>query len=132
MALITTPDRRIIVTRRKNDPAKGMLDFPGGFAHPGETIETCLKREIKEELRLDITSLEYLFSLPNTYRFADVTYDITDFVFRCRVENPNTAQPQDDVEAVYFMDAGALNKDQFGLDSAKAVVDRLCSGDIRP
>jgi len=131
IALIFTPDNELVVTKRKNAPAKGMLDFPGGFAEPGESIENCIKREVNEELCLDIISATYLFSLPNTYHYADVTYDITDFVFQCRVDHFEKARPGDDVLALYFSDITSLDRNLFGLDSARAVVDRLQAGTVK-
>ena len=65
IGLIFNPENELLVTTRKNDPYKGMLDLPGGFAEPNESIETCITREIREELNLDITDLAYLYSLPN-------------------------------------------------------------------
>jgi len=76
IALIFSPANNLLVTRRKYDPAKGMLDFPGGFADPGETIEECLIREVKEELNLDMEKLTYICSYPNTYQFKKVISQI--------------------------------------------------------
>ncbi len=52
MALILNEKNQLLVTRRKQDPFKGTLDLPGGFAEPGEGIEQSLIREIKEELEI--------------------------------------------------------------------------------
>lgn len=128
IGLIFRRDKKLLVTRRKHPPARGMLDFPGGFAQPGETIEACMEREIKEELSIGISSMTYLFSLPNTYLYAGVRYDITDFVFLCRAEHPEDAVPGDDVADVLFMDINELDTVQFGLESPKTVIERLCSG----
>ena len=58
-ALITDEEGRLLVTVRKGEPAKGTWDLPGGFADPGESVEETVRREIKEELGLDIISLSY-------------------------------------------------------------------------
>ena len=39
VAIIKNAKGELLVERRKNEPAKGMLDLPGGFAMPGETAE---------------------------------------------------------------------------------------------
>jgi mutator protein MutT len=32
----------------------GVWEFPGGKLEPGETIEECIQREVKEELAMEI------------------------------------------------------------------------------
>ncbi|MBU2630320.1 MAG: NUDIX domain-containing protein [Proteobacteria bacterium] len=125
IAVIFNKDNALLVTRRKHDPAKGMLDLPGGFADPGETIEACLIREIKEELNLDILFLKYFCSIPNTYTYKSVTYSITDFVFLCTVNDFNAITACDDISDFYFMELCQLDKSLFGLESTKIIIDRL-------
>lgn len=125
IALIFNKNNELLVTKRKHHPAKGLLDFPGGFANPGETIEACLKREIKEELNLDIISLNYFCSAPNTYIYKTVAYTITDFAFLCIVEDFTVIKAYDDISAFYFMELTRLDKSLFGLESPKIIIDRL-------
>ncbi|MCD4719708.1 MAG: NUDIX domain-containing protein [Desulfobacula sp.] len=130
IALIFNKKGELLVTKRRYDPAKGMLDFPGGFTDPGETIEACLIREIKEELNLKITSLKYFCSVPNTYVYKTVTYSIIDFAFLCSVDDFDTIKASDDVSDFYFMELTNLDINRFGLDSPKIVIDRLREGPI--
>ena len=44
----------IILIRRKYDPFKGLWALPGGFVEYGETVETAVLREVKEETGLDV------------------------------------------------------------------------------
>lgn len=125
IALIFNEKKELLVTTRRHDPAKGSLDFPGGFAEPGETIETCLAREIKEELNLNIISLKYFCSVPNIYLYKNVTYTITDFAFFCYVENFNTIKACDDILDFKFINPAQIDKILFGLESPKVVLDRL-------
>jgi 8-oxo-dGTP diphosphatase len=54
-AAILTQAGRVLIARRKPGASQaGMWEFPGGKVRPGETPEECLKREIREELGLDI------------------------------------------------------------------------------
>jgi len=102
-----------------------MLDFPGGFAEPGETLEECLVREIKEELNLDAGSLNYFCSVPNTYIYKDVTYSITDSAFFCQVPDFGPITARDDILDFSFMNPAALNKNDFGFESSKIILDRI-------
>ena len=61
VAFIVNGKGEILVERRKNEPAKGTLDLPGGFAEPGETAEEGVRREVHEETNLTVLEAEYLF-----------------------------------------------------------------------
>jgi len=114
---------QLLVTQRKQDPFKGTLDLPGGFAEPGESIEQSLIREIKEELDLDIIHLKYLCSFPNTYPYKSVVYPVTDMAFICKVKTFDTIKAMDDIENYYFIDLLKLDKNLFGLASPKKVIE---------
>jgi len=125
IALIFNTHDEILVTRRKYEPSKGMLDLPGGFADPGETLEACLIREIKEELDLEINSLRYFCSVPNTYIYKSVTYMITDFAFFCTVNDFKSIKACDDISDYYFLKPGELDTNLFGLASSKLIIEKL-------
>ena len=48
----------IVLIERKNDP-KG-LALPGGFVDVGERVEEALRREMKEEINLDVEIIKLL------------------------------------------------------------------------
>lgn len=55
VAILLDSDNRVLITKRKPDQLMGDLwEFPGGKIEEGETPEEALKREIKEEIGIDM------------------------------------------------------------------------------
>ena len=79
-----------------------MLDLPGGFVDPMETAEEAAKREIKEELNLDLSKLHYLVSFPNLYPFSNMVIPTVDLAFVCEAKDLSRLKPGDDVASVEF------------------------------
>ena len=69
-AAVLEYDGKIITIKRGQEPKKGMLDLPGGFLDPGETAEDGLKREIREELNIELGDLEQIVDTAQTRGLA--------------------------------------------------------------
>lgn len=52
-AAIVVEDR-VLLIRRGREPGMGLWTLPGGSVEPGETMDAALRREVREELALDI------------------------------------------------------------------------------
>ena len=61
-AVIEKDSKVLIAKRRKKDTLGGKWEFPGGKIEPGETPEECLKRELKEELDIEVEIGRFLLS----------------------------------------------------------------------
>ena len=55
VAAIIHRDGAYFATQRGYGEFEGMWEFPGGKIEPGESADAALKREIQEELGVDIT-----------------------------------------------------------------------------
>lgn len=51
-AIFRGPD--VLLVRRAREPGRGLYSFPGGRVEFGETLEQALRREIAEEVALEI------------------------------------------------------------------------------
>lgn len=87
VAVVIRCDDEIYLTRRNRDPKKGKLDLAGGFVDPKESAEETCKRELFEELQLniDLSNLKYLTSLPNVYQYKEIDYNTIDLFYEYRV-----------------------------------------------
>jgi mutator protein MutT len=74
---------KLLITRRHSDAHLGGLwEFPGGKREAGETFKQCLKREIREELGIEITVGKLYESVVHTYPENTVHLKF----FLCRLE----------------------------------------------
>lgn len=117
----------LLVVRRKKEPAKGTLDLPGGFTDMGESGEQGVIREVLEETGLHVTRTEYLFSIPNLYRYSGMDIHTLDMFFL--IEVPADAQPKadDDVAALQWIELSKVDYRLFGLHSISQGVKRFVS-----
>jgi A/G-specific adenine glycosylase len=78
-------DGRILLQER---PAGGLLaglwEFPGGKVEPGESLKAALRREIREEVGVEIEDVRHLV----TVRHAYTRFEATLHAFRCRMSDP--------------------------------------------
>lgn len=67
-AAIIWQNDRILLSKRKPDSYLGGLwEFPGGKKEFGETLEDCLRREVKEELGVEISEPVWFHALHYQY-----------------------------------------------------------------
>jgi A/G-specific adenine glycosylase len=86
-AVFVQGGRVMIAQRPQKGLLGGMWEFPGGKLEPGEDLQTCLRREICEELGVDIQVGE-LFGV---YQHAYTHFRVTLHAFLCTL---NGSQPQ--------------------------------------
>ena len=66
----------LIDKRRQNGLLGGLWEFPGGKVEPAETIPDCIRREIKEELGIDIEVGDRLITVTHAYTHFKVTLTV--------------------------------------------------------
>ncbi|MEC4819325.1 MAG: 8-oxo-dGTP diphosphatase MutT [Scytonema sp. PMC 1069.18] len=74
VAIIWNDQEQILIDRRRSGGVMGGLwEFPGGKLESGETVEECIKREINEELGIEIEVGQHLLTIDHTYTHLRVT-----------------------------------------------------------
>jgi ADP-ribose pyrophosphatase YjhB (NUDIX family) len=119
-AIVLDSRDRALLARRAHEPAAGRLAFPGGFVDDGETAEEALRREIREEVGLEIDRFEYLASFPNTYPYAGVIYPTLDLFFLARVPDFDRAVALDGVSGLEFLPVDSVALDDLAFESLRA------------
>ncbi len=122
--LIFNSEGKLLLTRRAVEPAKGMLDLPGGFVEPMESAEDAVIREINEELGVTVTGSEYLASFPNEYIFSGFSVFTVDLAFVCSVNDLSAIVPADDVSDVEFMFPEEVKKEELCSESMSQIISR--------
>jgi len=77
-------DGRILIQKR---PAGGLLadlwEFPGGKVEPGESLTASLRREIREELGVEVEDVRRLTSVRHAY----TRFQVTLHAYACRIRD---------------------------------------------
>lgn len=77
VAVIWNEQGHILIDRRRPEGLLGGLwEFPGGKIEPGETIEECIKREIQEELDIEIEVGDRLITINHAYSHFSITLNV--------------------------------------------------------
>lgn len=94
---ILVHDSKILLTRKKSGPYKGLWDLPGGAIEFGETPEEALKRELLEESALSIARFEFAITstavgnyedqgVPYRFHHMGMIYKVTEWTQRSDLE----------------------------------------------
>lgn len=121
-AIIVNESGELLLTQRAFEPFKGMLDLPGGFVDPNERAENAVIREIKEELNLDVVSIQFLASFPNAYTYSGYTVSTCDLGFVCTIDNFDEITVNDDVSDYRFVSPDKIDFDEICSESMKEII----------
>ena len=120
VAAILHRDGAYFATQRGYGEFEGMWEFPGGKIEPGESREVALKREIQEELGIDITIDEFLCTTNYDYP----SFHLTMHCYLCSIASG-------DIELREHKSALWLTSDRLDdvawLPADKEVIDKLKS-----
>lgn len=119
-------NNKILCTQRdvsKNDEVSFKWEFPGGKIEEDEFPEDALRREIREELNMDISIEKYFMEINYTYP----TFKLKMHTYLCSTNSDN-------IELLVHKDYKWLTKDKLNtLDWAPAdspIIDRLIKEQI--
>lgn len=118
VAAIIQNDGAYFATQRGYGEFEGMWEFPGGKIEPGESREVALKREIQEELGVDII----IENLLCTTEYDYPSFHLTMHCYLCSVTS-------DEMELREHKSASWLTSETLDsvewLPADKAVIEKL-------
>ncbi len=121
-AVLLAPDDTVLLIRRAKDPHRGKLSVPGGFVDAGEVAEAALRREIREEVGMEVERLDYLCSQPNQYHYRGVTYQVLDFFYLGHVEQKSAQADPGEVSEVCWIPRGQIVLEEIAFDSVREML----------
>ena len=81
VAVIWDETGKILIDKRRSGGSFGGLwEFPGGKKEAGETIENCIKREVLEELGIEVAVEKHLITIE--YNYSEIRLIL--HVYHCR------------------------------------------------
>jgi 8-oxo-dGTP diphosphatase len=104
VAAVARRGDRILITRRRDDAARGGLwEFPGGKVEAGEAEQVALRREIREELGCDVEVGRLV--LRHRHRYPDLEVELA--FYACAIPAGEEPRPLG-VAAVEWAARGTL------------------------
>jgi len=77
VGVIQNQKQEVLIAKRAMDVHQGGLwEFPGGKVEAGESVETALHRELKEELGISVTQLSPLINIHHDYPDLSVLLEV--------------------------------------------------------
>lgn len=106
VSAIILKNNKILITKRAIEPLKGRWDLPGGFLELNETLEKGLKREIREELGVEIKIGDFIGSFVD--RYAGMEWIINLYYF-AKISK-GKLKPDDDVAEIKWFEINKIPK----------------------
>ena len=131
VAVIIEWQGELLLAERAHEPALGKLDLPGGFVDPGETVEQTARREIREELGIEMAELDYVGCAANTYAYRDVTYESSDVFFHAALSEKPELVMSDEHAQLIWLRPEAIQPDRLAFDSIRQGLDQFAEWTAR-
>ena len=97
-AVIQRTDRFLLATRHAGSHLAGLWEFPGGKRKPGETALVCIRRELDEELGLQVLAATRLNTVDHDYPEKRVRIEF----LRCLIAEPILPQARQGQNWAWF------------------------------
>ncbi|MBL7156388.1 MAG: NUDIX domain-containing protein [Candidatus Pacebacteria bacterium] len=119
---IIQDDDRILVCKRKD---KDYYFFPGGHIDFGESAESALVRELKEELNISIKKLSFIGTVENIFIQDNEKHHEINLVFNVLVAKAKDKSEEDHIDFFFFDKKRFLKEEVLPIALQKTVIKWL-------
>lgn len=116
--IIQNGKNEIMLVKRKVNPKKGYWDLPGGFLQPNENLEQSVKREIKEELGVNVEMKDIIGTYKDEYMFQDILIPTLGIVVTAKPSSFNF-KAKDDITSYKFFAPNEVLKQKLAFRSLR-------------
>lgn len=121
-AFVFRPDGHCLFIRRGREPGLGKLAPPGGFIDDGETAETAVAREVREEVGIGVVRVAFLCSQVNRYAYRGIEYPVLDLFFTADAASTDTVAQAGEVAGMEWIDPRGLDPGSLAFPSMQAAL----------
>lgn len=125
---IEDADGQVLFIRRGREPAQGKLAMAGGFTDPGETGEQATRREIREELGLELAEVRYVGTWPNVYQAGGFIVHVLDIFYRARLASTDMTLDADEVSGAEWLDPAQVDPADIAFPSMRNALAAYLAG----
>jgi len=119
---IIQDDDRILICKRKDED---YYFFPGGHIDFGESAESALVRELKEELNISIKKLSFIGTVENILIQDNEKHHEINLVFNVSVVKAKDKSEEDHIDFFFFDKKRFLKEEVLPIALQKAVIEWL-------
>ncbi len=117
---------RILLVKRANEPNKGKWSVPGGLVRVGETLIDALKREVREEVGVEIEVDDVACVSEEIFRNGEVRFHYVIIDFFARIVDGDT-RPGSDAEEIKWVPIHEVDKIE-AVDFVKELIKSISKG----